>query len=260
MRRLIVSFGLCLGLTAPVFAAPAMTIAPTLMRAAPSPKARIVQDIPGNAQIDLSHCSGDWCYASWRDLFGYVRAAAVGTATPRPLRPALLRTSAGRLALVGLGTAILLRLWMGLPLVASAGLRGHPRHGVSGIGVSGPLPSTQDNRLSTTSSAMARAGLARAPSRHAAAARRCRARAAPAGTFGSFSKTSRPAARIVRVAQGRDQRRLVDQRAARDVDQHAVGAQRRQHLGVDDVAGRRRRPARRPSGCRRPRPCRASVG
>ena len=87
MRRLVVTFGLCLGLTAPVFADPAMTTAPTLMRAAPSPKARIVQDIPGNAQIDLSHCSGAWCYASWRDIFGYVRADAVGTAPPGPYGP-----------------------------------------------------------------------------------------------------------------------------------------------------------------------------
>ncbi|MGO4869800.1 MAG: hypothetical protein ACLPGW_04195 [Roseiarcus sp.] len=57
-----------------------MTTAPVVMRAAPSPKARIVQSIPANARIDLSHCSRDWCYASWRDRFGYVRAAAIAAA------------------------------------------------------------------------------------------------------------------------------------------------------------------------------------
>lgn len=77
MRRFIVTFGLCLGLAAPAFADPARTTAPVVMRAAPSPKARVVQNIPANAQIDLSHCSRDWCYGSWRDRFGYVRADAV---------------------------------------------------------------------------------------------------------------------------------------------------------------------------------------
>jgi uncharacterized protein YraI len=80
MRRLIVTFGLCLGLAAPAFADPARTTAPVVMRAAPSPKARVVQSIPANAQIDLSHCSRDWCYVSWRDRFGYVRADAVAAA------------------------------------------------------------------------------------------------------------------------------------------------------------------------------------
>ncbi|MGD0764338.1 MAG: hypothetical protein ABR929_14320 [Roseiarcus sp.] len=80
MRRLIVTFGLCVGLVAPVFADPARTTAPVVMRAAPTPKARVVQNIPANAEIDLSHCSGDWCYASWRDRFGYVEADAVAAA------------------------------------------------------------------------------------------------------------------------------------------------------------------------------------
>ena len=80
MRRLIVTFGLCVGLVAPVFADPARTTAPVVMRAAPTAKARVVQNIPANAEIDLSHCSGDWCYASWRDRFGYVEANAVAAA------------------------------------------------------------------------------------------------------------------------------------------------------------------------------------
>ncbi len=70
MRRLIVTFGLCLGLAAPAFADPARTTAPVVMRAAPSPKARVVQSIPANAQIDLTHSPRDGCYSSWRDRCG----------------------------------------------------------------------------------------------------------------------------------------------------------------------------------------------
>jgi uncharacterized protein YraI len=80
MRRLILTFGLCLGIAAPAFADPARTTAPTVMRAAPNPTARIVQRIPANAEIDLSHCSRHWCYVSWRDRFGYVRADTVAAA------------------------------------------------------------------------------------------------------------------------------------------------------------------------------------
>lgn len=69
---------------------PALTRAPAAMRAAPSAKAQVVQRVPANAQIDLSGCSGGWCYASWRDLFGYLPVGAIGapsygpTAAPPP--------------------------------------------------------------------------------------------------------------------------------------------------------------------------------
>lgn len=66
---------------------PATTGAAASMRAAPSPKARIVQRVPANAEIDVSQCSGDWCYASWRDRFGYLPAAAIAP-TPYPAAPA----------------------------------------------------------------------------------------------------------------------------------------------------------------------------
>jgi uncharacterized protein YraI len=80
MRRSILSLSLALAFAAPAFADPARTTAPTIMRAAPTPKARIVQRIPANAEIDMSYCSRDWCYASWRDRFGYLPAAAVAAA------------------------------------------------------------------------------------------------------------------------------------------------------------------------------------
>jgi uncharacterized protein YraI len=86
MRRLLAVSAVCLGFAAPALADPAETIAPATMRAAPSASARVVQHIPANAEIDLSSCSGAWCYVSWRDRFGYVRADAVAARpyAPRP--------------------------------------------------------------------------------------------------------------------------------------------------------------------------------
>jgi len=60
------------------FAHPAMTAYDTAMRAAPSGHARIVQHIPGRAQIDIGECGETWCEASWRDIDGYVRVDAIG--------------------------------------------------------------------------------------------------------------------------------------------------------------------------------------
>ncbi len=55
-----------------VQADPALTVVPSVMRAAPSARARPVQEVPANAQIDLNNCSGSWCYSSWRNVFGYL--------------------------------------------------------------------------------------------------------------------------------------------------------------------------------------------
>jgi uncharacterized protein YraI len=57
---------------------PAMTAYDTSMRAAPSGHARVVQHIPGHAQIDIGECGEDWCAASWRDIDGFVRVDAIG--------------------------------------------------------------------------------------------------------------------------------------------------------------------------------------
>jgi len=62
---------------ATVFADPAMTVVPAVMRAAPSPRARPVQAVPANAQIDLNSCSGGWCYSSWRNLVGYLPVSSI---------------------------------------------------------------------------------------------------------------------------------------------------------------------------------------
>ena len=106
--------------------------------------------------------------------------------------------------------------------------------GVSGTGVIGPLPSIQENRLSTTRLAIAsRVGPEAEPTCGSSTALSSVSRAS--GTCGSFSKTSSPAARILPVRERRDQRRLVDQRAARDIDEHAVRTQRLENLAVDDV-------------------------
>jgi len=56
---------------------PAMTAYDTAMRAAPSGHSRVVQHIPGHAQIDVSECGDVWCAASWRDIDGFVRVDAV---------------------------------------------------------------------------------------------------------------------------------------------------------------------------------------
>ena len=76
----------CIGLAAPALADPALTLAPSNMRRAPNLRSGVVQHVPANAQIDVSNCAGAWCYASWRNLFGYVPAGAVSSAAPAPLQ------------------------------------------------------------------------------------------------------------------------------------------------------------------------------
>ncbi len=86
MRRTLLAAGLVFGLVGPSFADPAVTTAWSAMRRAPSGHSRVVQSVPANAQIDLLNCSGEWCYASWRDLSGYIPAFAVaGAAAPAPV-------------------------------------------------------------------------------------------------------------------------------------------------------------------------------
>ena len=82
MRRFLLAAGLCFVFAAPSFADPAMTGAPVTMRAAPSGKARAVQQIPTSAEIDVSKCNRGWCYSSWRNRFGYIPAEAVVEGPP----------------------------------------------------------------------------------------------------------------------------------------------------------------------------------
>jgi|SRR5579884_4213760 hypothetical protein len=84
-RTSLVAFCLSIAWGASAAADPATTSEAIAMRAAPSAKARLVQRVPANAEIDLNHCSGDWCYASWRDRFGYLPVAAIASpAYPAP--------------------------------------------------------------------------------------------------------------------------------------------------------------------------------
>ena len=66
----------------PAVAEPVWTSAPSVMRRAPSPAARVIQEIPPSAQIYLKSCRQDWCYASWRNRSGYIPAYAVSDAAP----------------------------------------------------------------------------------------------------------------------------------------------------------------------------------
>lgn len=86
MRRLLAA---CLILApAAALATPAMTDRPTVMRAAPSNHARVLQSIPANAQIDVEGCGQYWCNASWRDISGFVSVNVISGGGPPVYRPA----------------------------------------------------------------------------------------------------------------------------------------------------------------------------
>jgi hypothetical protein len=76
-RALLFALSFSAAFAASAAADPAVTGAAAAMRQAPSATARIVQRVPANAEIDLSQCSGAWCYASWRNRFGDLPAAAI---------------------------------------------------------------------------------------------------------------------------------------------------------------------------------------
>jgi hypothetical protein len=77
LRRLILAVGLA-AFSVSASADPALTPAWSNMRRAPSAHSGVVQSVPANAQIDVQSCAGEWCYGSWRNLFGYLPAFAVG--------------------------------------------------------------------------------------------------------------------------------------------------------------------------------------
>jgi hypothetical protein len=99
------------------------------MRRAPNAHSHIVQTIPPNAQIDLEHCSGGWCYASWRNLFGYIPAFAVAEAGPPPmvpLPPPIRVTAPPSVVAPALDGADLCRRLLGLRPLVGAGLSVRP--------------------------------------------------------------------------------------------------------------------------------------
>jgi len=110
MRALLFALGSSAVFAAPVAADPAVTGAEAAMRQAPSATARIVQRVPANAEIDLSQCSGAWCYVSWRNRFGYLPVAAIARA-PYPPGPAP-NDGPHRLMVRGGGRSVLLWLWL----------------------------------------------------------------------------------------------------------------------------------------------------
>ncbi len=95
MRRYLLAAGLSFVFAAPSFADPAMTGALVMMRAAPSGKARVVQQIPASAEIDVSKCNRGWCYSSWRNRFGYIPAEVVVGGPPATLSGNALPPPAG---------------------------------------------------------------------------------------------------------------------------------------------------------------------
>ena len=87
MRSLLLAVGFGLGFTGAALADPAVTVAPTYMRAQPNSYAPVVQSIPPNAEIDVNGCSGMWCAAAWRDVEGYVRLSALSFENAEPAPP-----------------------------------------------------------------------------------------------------------------------------------------------------------------------------
>ncbi|HXW20405.1 MAG TPA: hypothetical protein VEK35_07880 [Roseiarcus sp.] len=85
MRDFILTLASLAVLASAAHADPAITTMASVMREAPNAKAHIVQSVPAHAVIDLSTCEKNWCYVSWRDLFGYLPVAAV---LVRPYGPA----------------------------------------------------------------------------------------------------------------------------------------------------------------------------
>ena len=76
MRGIFVGSVLGVALAGPTLAAPALTIAPAEMRNAPNPRARVVEFVPANAEIEVRNCGEVWCSASWRDIHGFLPANA----------------------------------------------------------------------------------------------------------------------------------------------------------------------------------------
>jgi hypothetical protein len=88
-KTLIGAAALSFGFAAPAAAEPTVTTSLAIMHRAPTPGSRVLQAIPPNAQIDLVKCTGEWCYASWRKIYGYIPAFAIqGAPAPYAVAPA----------------------------------------------------------------------------------------------------------------------------------------------------------------------------
>ncbi|MBV9287375.1 MAG: hypothetical protein JO288_06040 [Hyphomicrobiales bacterium] len=89
MRKILIAAAITFGGAAPALAEPTVTTSVAIMHRAPRPESRVLQEIPPNAQIDLINCTGEWCYASWRKIYGYIPAFTVqGAPAPAAVAPA----------------------------------------------------------------------------------------------------------------------------------------------------------------------------
>jgi hypothetical protein len=80
---LLLAVGIFVFLVGPSLADPSMTTAFSNMRKTANRHSRIVQAVPANAEVDVQSCGGEWCYASWRGVYGFLPAFAVGHGGPR---------------------------------------------------------------------------------------------------------------------------------------------------------------------------------
>jgi len=87
LRRLLIAAGLFGVLVGSSFADPAITTAPSNMHRRANPHSAVVQAVPADAQIDIQGCRGEWCYGSWRGIYGFLPAFAVTQAGPPPAPP-----------------------------------------------------------------------------------------------------------------------------------------------------------------------------
>jgi uncharacterized protein YraI len=76
MIRPLAVLGLLLASSA-ALASPAETMRDTWMYQGPSTHSPAVQEIPARAAIDVQSCGQTWCYGSWRNEPGFVRARAL---------------------------------------------------------------------------------------------------------------------------------------------------------------------------------------
>lgn len=84
ISRIVLAAAILGGFVAPSLASPALTVARSNMRTAANPWSRVVQAVPANAEVDVQSCGGEWCYGSWRGLYGFLPAFAIAERAPPP--------------------------------------------------------------------------------------------------------------------------------------------------------------------------------
>ena len=78
--KILLAAAFWVSVTEPSLAEPSVTTSLAAMHRAPAPGSRVLQEIPPNAQIDLINYTGEWCYVSWRKIYGYIPAFTVESA------------------------------------------------------------------------------------------------------------------------------------------------------------------------------------